>query len=723
MRKYLFLFGVMAGFLFPESLSAQDDLRVLKSWLRYTDAPNALYHHLANDAFDLLDAREERISRITTAEAWRIRQTEVKQTIWDVLGPFPEKTPLNPKITGKVKKQGYTIENVMYESLPGFFVTASLFIPDKTQKPAPAVLFCSGHSTEAYRKQSYQLPLLNMVKKGFVVLAIDPVGQGERLQYFDQATGKSVIGSSTKEHSYPSVQAALLGQSVARYFTWDGIRGIDYLVSRKEVDAARIGVHGLSGGGTQTAYIAALDDRVTAAAPACYITSYRRLIESIGVQDGEQNFYHGIARGIDHADFLEARAPKPTLVMANTMDFFSIQGARETVEEVKKVYDIFGKPDDLELVEDDYGHGYTRKNREALYAFFQKHLSLPGSPEEEEVEYLTEQELQKTPTGQLSSSFDVETLFSLNRKEAAGYLSRLQKSRADLTSHLARVPDAARQLSGYREPASADEPVFTGRIQKEGYVIEKYYLKGEGEYVLPFLMMIPERPSGKAVLCLHPGGKEAVVKEESYAGWLLRNGFTLLLPDLPGTGELGNGVLKGDAYIDNVSYNLLYTAMLNGRSITGIQAADAVKLSRFLKGLKGVNQVYGLAYKQMAPVMLHAAAFSSHFSGIALAELCYSYRSFVLNRFYKPEFVYSLVSGALTAYDLADLAATLAPVSLTIAGVTNANGEKSFEAENPGQDWEVIREAYQRRNAESRLSVLPADYLAKPDTFLKNWLN
>ena len=125
----------------------------------------------------------------------------------------------------------------------------------------------------------YQQPLLNLVKKGFIVLAIDPIGQGERLQYFDPVKGESTIGSSTLEHSYPSVQVFLIGKSVARYFIWDGIRGIDYLVSRKEVDPKRIGVHGLSGGGTQTAYISALDERVVASAPAGYITSYRRLLE------------------------------------------------------------------------------------------------------------------------------------------------------------------------------------------------------------------------------------------------------------------------------------------------------------------------------------------------------------------------------------------------------------------------------------------------------------
>src|SRR5665811_677164 len=163
---------------------------------------------MSGEAFQLLDSREGLISQINTTDEWRQRQQEIKKGIWEAVGSFPEKTPLNPKILGKVIKEGYTIENLIYESLPGFYVTASLFIPDNIKKPAPAILFCTGHSGIAYRRPLYQQPLLNLVKKGFIVLAFDPIGQGERLQYYDQDKGESVIGSSTKEPvSYTHLRA------------------------------------------------------------------------------------------------------------------------------------------------------------------------------------------------------------------------------------------------------------------------------------------------------------------------------------------------------------------------------------------------------------------------------------------------------------------------------------------------------------------------------------
>jgi len=700
----------------------QNDLNVLtNNWLFYSDASNSLYHYLTGEAYKMLKTRAASINQLQNIEEWQKRQADTRQTLWNILGPFPEKTPLNAKITGKVKKDGYKVENLIYESLPEFYVTASLFIPDKLKKPAPAILFCSGHSHAVYRLESYQLPLLNLVKKGFIVLAIDPIGQGERLQYLDPVKGESVIGSSTKEHSYPSVQVFLMAKSVARYFLWDGIRGIDYLVSRREVDPDRIGVHGLSGGGTQTAYISAMDERVAASAPAGYITSYRRLLESIGVQDGEQNLYHETSSGIDHADFIEVRAPKPTLIMATTRDFFSIQGTRETYNELKRVYSIFGKPDNIEITEDDYGHGYTKKNREAMYAFFQKHLRLPGSPVEEEVDFCSAQELQKTSTGQLSTSLGGESVFSLNRMEAEELLNRLQDSRANSPSGLSEIVNSAKKLSGFTAPDKVQNPVFTGRFQRETYVVEKYFVKGEGNYVIPFLLMIPDRPNNKALIYLHPSGKSVEASEGGEIEWFVKNGFTVLAPDLIGTGEMGPGTFKGDAVIGGISYNMWFTSTIIGRSIVGIRTGDVIRLRILLTKRSEISEIYGLARKEMAPVMLYAAAFDTDITRIALIEPYSSYQSLVMNRFYYPGFVQNLVPGALTAYDLPDLAACLTPRKLLMAGTTDGNVERT-DQKSIGKDLAIIRTAYQSKNAGGQLIIISPESTEKLYNLFMEWI-
>ncbi len=533
---------LLVGVISP--MTGQEDLSIIQDWRHYSDAPNALYHHLTGQAFELLSHRQETVAQLRTAEQWRKRQQWARETLQNVVGPFPDKTPLRARVVSTIEKDHYRVENIIFESMPGFDVTGSLFLPESLSGKAPAIVFCSGHSTSAYRRPYYQLPLLNLVRKGFVVFALDPIGQGERLQYYDPEIGESRIGSATQEHSYPAAQVFLTGKSIARYFTWDGMRAIDYLVSRPEVDPDRIGVHGLSGGGTQTAYIMAMDDRVAAAAPAGYITSYRRLMESDGVQDGEQNFYHGIVSGLDHADLIEVRAPKPTLIVATTRDFFSIQGVRETYAEARQAFQAFEKMDNLMLVEDDHPHGYTRSNREAVYAFFQRHLHLPGSSEEQDVEYLTPEELQKTDTGQLATSLQSNTVYDMNRSEAAELLTNLRESRENLNAHIPRVVNGAINLSGYREPNNVQESevVFTGRFQREGYAAEKYFLPGEGEYVIPFLLMIPEQNTkSEAIVVLHPRGKAADASPDGHLEWFVRRGYVVLAPDLIGTGELGPG--------------------------------------------------------------------------------------------------------------------------------------------------------------------------------------
>src|SRR5271168_2731173 len=165
-----------------------------------------------------------------------------------------------------------------------------------------------------------------MATTGLAVFCYDPIGQGERLQLIDD-NRKPGIKGSTSEHTMVGIGAMLVGQSTAGYRIWDGIRSIDYLTSRPEIDAGKIGCTGNSGGGTLTAYLMALDDRIVAAAPSCYITSLERLFATIGPQDGEQNIPGQVAFGMEHADYVTMRAPRPTLILCATKDFFDIQGS------------------------------------------------------------------------------------------------------------------------------------------------------------------------------------------------------------------------------------------------------------------------------------------------------------------------------------------------------------------------------------------------------------
>jgi dienelactone hydrolase len=686
----------------------EENLNVFDRWVEWSDGKNMLQHHLNDRAFELLDVRDREIAGLKTADDWLTRQKKVKDILLKIVGPFPEKTALNARITGTVKKEGYRIEKILYESMPGFFVTGCLFIPDGIKGRSPAILNVIGHTGIAFRGVVYQTMILHLVQKGFIVFAIDPVGQGERIQYYDPDKKASVISG---EHSYFGNQCLIAGVSSARYFIWDGIRGIDYLLSRKEVDPLRIGVTGLSGGGTLTAYISAFDDRVKASAPSCYITGFRRLLASIGSQDAEQNMYHAVLNGITHADYIEARAPKPTLLVTQTRDYFSIQGARETFAEAGQAFSALGRADDLDMVEDDYGHGFTPRNNKATCAFFQKYLGLPGDPAPGEITTLAPEELNVTPTGQLSTSFGGETVFSINAREAQVLIGKIDDSRKDPERHIEEVRIKAKELSGYKNPDNPLNPVFRGRYQRDGYAVEMYALHGNGNYIIPLLLFVPATGDRFAsVIYLHPGGKIADAAPGGRIEQLVRKGYLVAAPDLLGTGETAP---------DRSFYSSNYLiSALTGQSVTGVQAGDIVSVVRFIKDRKDVDKsrIGAIAFDELCPSLLHAAAFDRSISSVALSGPLISYRSIVMNRFYNTAFCRNYVAGALTAYDLPDLIACLAPSRIILIDVRDQMQEPAGK-DITGEELKFPVNVYKRKNAPANLRIMdpPQDIASVAD--------
>lgn len=680
---------------------AQEDLNIISGkWLQFSDAKNSLYHCLADTAYKLLDKRSLDISGINSLPGWQARQDFIRKKLLECTGPFPEKTPLNARVTRTIDKGSFRVEHIVFESLPGFYVTSSLYLPSGIKKKTklPAIIYCSGHSADGYRSDVYQHVILNLVKKGFIVYAFDPVGQGERLEYYDPASGKSTIGGPTSEHSYPGAQAFLTGSSQAFYMIWDGIRAVDYLLTRKEVDPARIGITGRSGGGTQSAFIAAYDERIYAAAPENYITNYTRLLQTIGPQDAEQNLFNVVSRGLDHPDFLIVRAPKPALMITTTGDMFNIQGVLETEAEVKRIYKAYEKPENFSRTEDDAGHASTKKNREAMYAFFRKHLSNPGDTLDEDVETLSKDELRVTDKGQVSASFNSsQTVFSLNMKRALELEKKMNSLRADPSGLRAKAIGDARRLSGYIEPKSQNKPVFSGRIRRKGYTVEKYLIQGEGGYIIPYLLFVPEDAKPKALIYLHPDGKAADAKEGGNIEAFVLEGYTVLAPDLIGTGETGHGDLHGDAYFNGASHNLLYAAMLTGRSIAGLRAGDIVRLAGILKGA-GFSDVCGYAKSDMVSALVHAAVLSDKINSMILSSPYSSFMTIAVHRFYNPFFILTCVPGAIGNYDIPDLEAAFAPRKLVIEDAVDCLGTKTY-SDQIERDVQIIRGGYENIKA------------------------
>src|SRR3989442_687030 len=331
-----------------------------------TDAEGRLLRWMDRIAQEQLDARSKRIDGVRSMEEAERRKAEVRAKILELIGGLPDYSgPLNARATGRIEKPRYVIEKVIFESLPQYFVTANLYRP-RAQGKYPAVLFPLGHWDTG--KVAAERIAANLALKGFVVLAYDPVGQGERQQAYDRRMRASLAGGSTDQHSLAGAQSLLAGESFARFRIWDAKRALDYLVSRPEVDAEKVGCTGCSGGGTVTTYISALDPRIKVAAPACYMSTFRLLFTG-PTGDSEQSIPGFLAAGLDLADYVELFAPKPWLIVSTVGDFFPVDGARAVYQEASNWYSIYGAKDKIAWTIGPGGHGTPLEDREAIYAW------------------------------------------------------------------------------------------------------------------------------------------------------------------------------------------------------------------------------------------------------------------------------------------------------------------------------------------------------------------
>ncbi|HEY7511248.1 MAG TPA: alpha/beta hydrolase, partial [Vicinamibacteria bacterium] len=207
-----------------------------------------LKHQLAR-AWRLDDARRAAFEAVRTEADLQALRARLRASVLDIIGGLPgEKTPLNARVTGTIPMDGYRIEKVLFESQPGLHVTALLYVPDgPAAAKRPAVLVACGHSPDGKSFRNYQEISGQLAKRGYVVLSWDPVGQGERSQYWDAAAGRSRYNLVCGEHAVLGNLACVAGSSLARYMVWDGIRAVDYLLTRPEVDPARLSVTGTSG--------------------------------------------------------------------------------------------------------------------------------------------------------------------------------------------------------------------------------------------------------------------------------------------------------------------------------------------------------------------------------------------------------------------------------------------------------------------------------------------
>ncbi len=406
-----------------------------KRWLnRY---PHMVHEYYVARVRELAAERHERVRGLRTRAQAAAYVDCVRKRIRRAAGPFPKRTPLHAQTAGVVEDPSYVMEKVVFESRPEFLVTGNLYRPRRIDAPAPAVLGLCGHSNNGKASAAYQAFCQGLAKKGFVALLIDPLGQGERHQY-SRADGPEVAGCCA-EHNLIGAKLRLMDRWLGTWRVWDAMRALDYLCARPDVDGSCLGATGISGGGTMTTWLTAVEPRLTWAAPGCFNTTFLRNLENEIPADDEQYPPGAIGAGLDHADFILAYAPRPTIFLAQQEDYFDLRGAREGFEDVRRVYGLLGAAQNVQLYVGPSTHGYKPDSREAMYAFALRQAGRSGSSREGKVTERPEEELCATPRGNTHAAGS-RRVFEF----AADQARALAKSRKRLTGR--RLADKARDL-------------------------------------------------------------------------------------------------------------------------------------------------------------------------------------------------------------------------------------------------------------------------------------
>ena len=433
--------------------------------------PHMVLDHYVAQLRQMHLERADRLRQIDSRSDAEAYQRRVRSVIERAFSPRPAKTPLYAQVTGELDMPTCRIEKLTFESRPGCLVTANLYVPHGLQAPAPCVLGTCGHSDAGKGYDLYQGFCQRLVQAGFVVLIYDPFSQGERDQYHGSEY-REAIGAGTRAHNMMGKQLELLGENLAMWRAWDGVRALDYLLSRPEVDPARVGLTGNSGGGTMTTWLWAIEDRFTMAAPSCFVTTFLHNLENELPADAEQCPPGVLGGGLEMADFLIAAAPKPVLLLGQNYDYFDRRGLQEAHQDVARFYAAMGADgENVDLFIGPQGHGYSDHNQQAMAAFFCRHAGLPET-QVDGTEFLGEEALYATPGGQVieAGATPVHRLIAARANELAAERAALDDDALKTTlQHLLALP-GSRPLPHYRVPRP---------VRKDGAVFARYAVETE----------------------------------------------------------------------------------------------------------------------------------------------------------------------------------------------------------------------------------------------------
>lgn len=644
------------------------DLRALErispgDW--FYDVGDQLKWHVYRRSEECFRSGDAQRDALRNVSAIRHHQETIRSFFIESLGGLPEDhAPIEPKVTGSLRGAGFKIEKLLYESRPGHWVTSLLYLPDDRPSRSPAVLFLCGHAAQGKAYPEYQRVCQLLAREGFIVLAQDPIGQGERLSYWEPSLGSPLVAPCTQEHDHAGAQCVPLGWSLARFFLHDARRSLEYLCSRPDVDPERIGLTGNSGGGTQSCLLMLTDPRIAAAAPGTFIMNRQTYMYSGGAQDAEQMWPGFTGAGYDHEDVLIAMAPRPVCVLAATEDFFPIEGTRRTVERCRPIWEAFGIAGMPELVEDKSSHAYTPRLAEAAARFFARELQgRDAAPDYAATRPFDEHELYCTASGQVCGDLpDARFVFeeccmrAAELAEARGRRSRAERRQAAV-EYLRKAV-----LRDRRPCAFNPRRYWSGRVSDLDVEARIWWSQEDLlGHALVFTRAGRDATGSPVVLALWDGGTRSVSTHWEWITSRARAGEKVVVLDVSGVGALTPHSLQ-TAYPPVGFYGVIHKLADDltwmGDSLAALRVHDVLRALQMLRSEDAPSslRIYGDARSGRHCLYGILAGALEPEAPVEVDGPTPSMEGWVRERYYDPTDIKSvLLPGFLEICDLPDL--------------------------------------------------------------------
>lgn len=626
-----------------------------------------------------IDAATARVRTPTDVIRW---QQRVRGRLSELLGDFPERTPLRPRVVGRIERPGVIVEKIILESRPRYYVTANLYRPRDKPSPAPGILIPCGHAPAGKAHRPYSEAGIVLALKGYVAMVFDPTGQGERSECIDPVTGRHLVRLTVCQHHWTGKPCLLTDTTLAGYRAWDGMRCIDYLLTRPEVDPRRIGVMGNSGGGIMALIITAVDERVAACAASHPGGSCENLM----------------LRGYlpPETGLLSLIAPRPCrFIVGKASGEESYH--RISLGIMKPFYAAARCPERLELVLVDGRHDLFTPKREASYEWLNRWLGREtAGSREPRFRPIAAETLRCTKTGHVQVSLGGETMRSLNQARA----ERLAPRRVAPASAAAWAKQrdvllvALRRRLRFKRVTGSLCVKSRGVSGMGGMDVEPLVFQSEPRMPVPALMLTPRALHPRAPVIVHAceEGKPRALTPDSLPVLLARQGFRVLSLDVRDTGE---GALcdsppfpdhhrKGMcAYIPELWRRemLAIRALGVGRSRSGMRVLDIIRAGDLLKERGLLGQGFAAVGEgRLGVEALKAAAFDERVCAAVAVRTLASYRLITDNPYYN-QYQHFWTPGALRDYDIPDLPVLAAPRPVAVLGAVDHMTRPVAEAE------------------------------------------